>query len=187
MITQGKPVKGLEDRYVVYSDGEVMSLKYKRQERRRVLTPVNCRGYNRVLICKGKHKKSVFIHRLVAEAFIPNPLNYPCIDHIDGNKLNNDVSNLRWVSYQMNSRNPITYRRMVEKMKGSHLCAWRGHFGKEHPNSKRVAQYSLDGAFIKEFGSTMDVERELGIRHSYVSDCCNGKLKTTNGFIFKYL
>ena len=182
-----KPIEGFEDRYLISSFGRVKSLRYNRTNKERILRDGDTRGYRFVILVKDKNKRVALVHRLVAEAFIPNPNNLPCIDHIDGNKVNNNVSNLRWVTYKENSQNPITKKRQVENMKGSHICCWRGHFGKEHPKSKRVGQYSLDGVLIKEFCSTMDAERELGIRHSYISDCCRGNISYTKGFIFKYL
>lgn len=64
------------------------------------------------LVIKNKR-----LHRIVAETFIPNPDNKPCVDHIDGDKKNNSVSNLRWVTHKENNNNPITKKRQIESQK----------------------------------------------------------------------
>jgi len=84
------------ENYIIYSDGKVFGKRYNR-----FLKPYgDGRGYLQVQIA-GKNYK---IHRLVAEKFIPNPNNLPQVDHIDGDKTNNDVSNLRWVTHMTNGQ-----------------------------------------------------------------------------------
>ena len=81
--------------YLIYEDGRVYNQKFKRY----VKPPLQNYTYYRYNLCKNGEKKSVMIHRLVAIHYIPNPDNKPCIDHIDGNKINNNINNLRWVSH----------------------------------------------------------------------------------------
>jgi hypothetical protein len=72
--------------------------------------------YGYLHVCLSKEHKTWYptIHKLVALAFIPNPNNKPCIDHIDGNKLNNRLENLRWCTVKENNRNPVTIQRHKE-------------------------------------------------------------------------
>lgn len=85
---------------IVSNTGKVRSLLLDRE----IKPFVSNRGYLRVALCKGKQHKYVHVHRLVAEAFIPNPNGYDTVDHIDGNKLNNNVENLQWISRGDNIR-----------------------------------------------------------------------------------
>lgn len=85
---------------IVSNTGKVRSLIYDRE----IKPFVSNRGYQRVALCKDKTIKTVSVHRLVAEAFIPNPNGYDTVDHIDGNKLNNNVNNLQWISRADNIR-----------------------------------------------------------------------------------
>ena len=82
------------DDYEVLSDGRILNKRWNR-----FLKPqLNNKGYERVQLCG----KFYFVHRLVAEKYIPNPDNLPQVNHIDGNKTNNNVNNLEWVSNQQN-------------------------------------------------------------------------------------
>lgn len=91
----------------------------------------NKHGYNVVVLCNGT-RKSVNVHRLVAAAFIPNPDNKPCVDHIDGDKSNNRADNLRWVTTKENCNNPITKSRLNKKI-GEYMV---GRFRRIAPTSK---------------------------------------------------
>lgn len=75
----------------------------------------NKQGYNIVVLCNGI-RKTINVHRLVAAAFVPNPENKPCVDHIDGDRANNHADNLRWVTAKENCNNPITKSRLHKKI-----------------------------------------------------------------------
>lgn len=108
--------------YKVYEDGTIVSAKYKKE---RILKPrPHSHGYKKVCLRINNVNHDWLVHRLVASLFIPNPKNKPEIDHIDGNKANNAVSNLRWVSTMENYHNPNTINHHVgihfkkKKLKG---------------------------------------------------------------------
>jgi len=157
-----KPVVGYEGLYEISNLGKVKSLKYGKE---RILKPRNNKGYLEVDLPKdGKHK-SYKVHRLVAQAFIPNDDLFKTeINHIDENKENNNVNNLEWCNRQYNNN----FGTRIEKI------------------SKQVNQYDLAGNFIQTFPSMHEIERQLGYNNSHICNCCNGKLKTAYGFIWKY-
>ena len=85
--------------YLIYNDGRVYS-----KRRNMFMKPnKNTTGYFFIKLCKNGKHKNFLIHRLIAEHYIDNPNNKPCVDHIDGDKLNNHISNLRWVTNIENS------------------------------------------------------------------------------------
>ena len=92
---------GYEGKYKIYEDGRVWSYKYNK-----FMKPSpNKYGYCYIDLYKDKKRKTFRLHRLVALNFIPNPNNLPEVDHIDRNKQNNDLSNLRWVTPAENCEN----------------------------------------------------------------------------------
>ena len=117
-------VQGYSD-YLIYEDGRVWSKKRWRVNGGFLKQTISSSGYYRVALCNKTTPKTHTVHRLVAQAYIPNPLNKPQTDHIDGNKLNNDVSNLRWVTNLENGNmfkstfNPKSGHRGVGKHKTS--------------------------------------------------------------------
>ena len=120
-----KPIKDFEGYYEVSNIGRVRSLNYKRTGKGKILKNIeDYKGYLEVGLTKNGKRKQFKVHRLVAEAFIPNPENKPCIDHINTIKSDNRVENLRWVTYKENSNNEKT----LEKFKGEN----HHFFGKHH-------------------------------------------------------
>ena len=99
-----KWIEGYEDLYKIYENGEVE--KYYKNGNTIILKPwIDIVGYKRVGLCKNGKRKNFRIHRLLALHFIDNPNDYLFVDHIDINKLNNNLENLRWVTQSINNRN----------------------------------------------------------------------------------
>lgn len=113
------------------------------------------------------------VHRLIAEAFIPNPDNKLEVNHINGDKLDNLPSNLEWVTFSENKIHAIQ----------------TGLNDYTKNKMKKVAQYSLEGDFIREYESINQVAKCFGKegQHSNVRKVCEGKRKTFQGYIFKYV
>lgn len=167
-----KSIKGYEGLYEISSYGRVKSLSYKykngkvREEIIRV--PSITHGYEFLKLNKNGESKNYKIHRLVAEAFVPNPENKPEVDHIDTNKRNNMVENLRWVTRQENCDNPRTFK--------THMIAV----------TRPILQYDLDGNFLNYYPSIAEASRKTGIIVCTIQNCLAGRTQTAKGFIWKY-
>lgn len=183
-------VDGVENhRYQVSNLGRVKCLDWRYTGKEKICKlSVDNAGYLTVKI-DGVTRKA---HRIVAETFLPKPdPERNCIDHRDTDKTSNFVilaadgqtvidSNLRWVTYRENNRNPITRKHMSEN------AAMLGKFGAEHNRSVSIVQFTLDGQFIREWPAGNEVERELGISNSNINKCCRGKLNSAGGFKWMY-
>ena len=112
-----KEIKGFEGYYMISNKGRVKSLERKvffthavtkerhlKTNKEKILKNRNCKGYDFVTLCKVNYSKSFRICRLVAIHFIENPYNKPCVNHIDGNKANDNVSNLEWCTHKENMK-----------------------------------------------------------------------------------
>lgn len=171
-------VDGVENpRYKVSSHGRIICLNWCRTGKPRLCRLTKMRdGYLRVEIdCVPKS-----VHRIVAETFIPNPEGKPCVDHVDTNRKNNCVDNLRWCTQKENSNNPLSKKHYSDN------AAMLGKFGAEHNSSISIVQLTKDGKFIKKWTCSYEVQRELGINQSAITKCCRGKQKTAGGFRWMY-
>lgn len=159
-----KEIKGYEDKYLISNLGNVKSLNYNNTkfEKERLLDDKN--GYKRVALLKNSKGKKFFVHRLVAEAFIPNPNNYPIVNHKDGNPSNNNIDNLEWCTIKYNTHHALETG--LIKM-------------------KKIKKFDIKGKYIKTYNNIWEIKKELkNICHIY--DCCRGERKTAYGFVWKY-
>lgn len=177
-----KPVVGLEDYYMISSLGRVRSLDRWRNAKNGSKSLLKGKimkehyidnGYIRVLLNNGTTKKKYLIHRLVAEAFLPNPNNLPQVNHKDEDKSNNMI----WV----NEDGSIDYNK-------SNLEWCDEKYNTRYSLSKPIMQFTIDGELVRKWDATIDIENNLGINHSAVSNCCKNKYgyKTAGGYIWKY-
>lgn len=183
-------IEGYEGLYQITSFGRVISVdKYDRFGRKTEGREIKLskrgakRDYWSVVLHKNGVSKNYAVHRLVAQAFIPNNENKRCVDHIDNDKNNNRVDNLRWVTHKENMNNPITVRRMVEI---TNECG--RHFGTDNPFSRRIAVYKVTGEHVGDFDSAGLAIKELGLPlTTNVGRVCRGERKHTHGYVFRYL
>ena len=160
-----KKIWAVKDGFLVLRNGTIFSLNwYNTGKCVEVKQSKDGRGYLQFR-CNGR---KTLVHRFVAECFLPNPENLPCINHKDENKTNNCVENLEWCTHKYNLNYGTRNERIGET------------------NSKKVLQYTLDGKFVKEWQSLREIERVLGFSHGNISNCCNGKQKSAYGFVWSY-
>lgn len=155
-------IKGF-DNYIVSDAGDVMNKKTGRLLKQRI----NNRGY--VVYCLSKKGKHYYFlaHRLVAEAFIPNPENLQEVNHKDEDKQNNNAGNLEWCTRKYNTKYGTAHSRM-KKAQG-------------HP----IEQYSIDGKLIKKWDSIREASRN-GFDFRHIQACLKGESKTHKGYEWRY-
>lgn len=194
-----KEIKGYEGLYSVSNTGRVKSLR-----RNKIMAlKKTVDGYLRVGLRK-KGQKWYSVHRLVAIAFIENPNGCPQINHKDECKTNNNVDNLEWCTAKYNSNYGTHIERMIKNTDYSKIDYRARHehtdYAKRYLNtdykkigeatrkrlSKEVIQYSLLGNKVAEWGSTREIERILHYDHKGIVNCCNGRYRTSYGYIWKY-
>lgn len=166
-------------RYAVSNYGRVISFYFKDLYRFRVMTLRDSAGYLRAHLHVDGKSKLISVHRLVAMAFIPNPGNLPEVNHKDGDKHNNHVGNLEWVSKSQNKRHSIDVLKRPHPNQGRCL--------NDSVMFREVEQYSLNGELIESYHSIRVASTETGVNETNISRCANGKRKTAGGFIWKFV
>lgn len=160
-----KPIPGYEGLYEASNFGRIKSLK-RRGARERILKPNTCgKDYLCVLLYKEGTRKVSYVHRLVAQSFIPNLENKREVNHINGDKHDNRTKNLEWCSRSENL-----------------LHAYKTGLRKGRP----VAKFSKDGTFLCIYLSGNEAQRETGIWQEAICACCKGKVKTAGGYRWSY-
>lgn len=169
-------VKSLKKDILVYKNS-VQKYKYLRKEK--ILKQVKTKtGYLQVNLSNGIKFTCYHTHRLVAKAFIKNTFNKPQVNHIDGNKTNNIVSNLEWVTASENSKH--SYKIGLSN-------AWhKKNSGKNTPTAKAILQLDLNGNLIKEWECGLDAVRKIGCNSSGISRCCHGIIKKHYGYKWQF-
>ena len=162
-----KDIKGYEGLYQVSNLGRVKSLNYNNTNKEKILKSETLRGYIRYHLFKKNKGKHYFLHRLVAEAFIPNPNNYPIINHIDGNPLNNNIDNLEWCTYKYNAEHAL--KTGLVNMYS---------FVMKDKKTKQV---------IRTFKNLYELQKEMNFsNYAHIYTCCKGKRKSAYGYIWEY-
>lgn len=149
--------------YLVNNYGDVFSLYSNK-----ILRPSNSRGYLHVVLMKNGKRHNMSVHRLVADAFVENPNGFPCVNHKDENKSNNNASNLEWCSYQYNNTYHLRHCKAGEKLR------------------KAVSQYDLDGNLVSVYESARIASEITGIREEWIARAARGERKTCKGFVWKW-
>ena len=167
-----KPISETNGEYLVSDTGLVFSAKSGKLLKQ----TLSSAGYYRVQLWINGQGKHCAVHRLVADAFVPNPNKYPVINHKDENKLNNRATNLEWCTYQYN----VNYGSCIEKR----ISNRRYETGKDHVRSKAVYQFSLDGQFIAEYESCHLAGIETGLNYKSIQKARSGQLKTFAGYVW---
>lgn len=188
-------IKEVYSGYFVTSDGRVFNKNGKElfQSREK-------KGYCKVHLFVNGKRINAWVHRLVATAFIPNPLELPQINHKDENPSNNCVDNLEWCTAKYNSNygkhnanvSSANKGRVISEEQRAKISESRkGKEPKEATkaaaiiNSKAVSQF-LDGSFIADYPSAHEAGRLTGIHFSHISECCRGNRRTAGGYQWKF-
>lgn len=163
-----KPIEGYPD-YEVSNLGRIKSLNYNRTGKEKIMKLQSGKnGYQIIHLCKNGIHYNFKIHRLVALAFLPNPNNLPCINHINENKTDNRVENLEWCTHKYNMNfGTILQRKSIKQ-------------------SKPILQLNNYGELVKKWNGAREVQRKTIFNQGNISRCCKGNSKTAYGYKWGY-
>ena len=175
-MEEWKDIKGYEGLYQVSNLGRIKSIPRAvcngfntRHIKERIRVQVKSKsGYMNVGLNKDGKFTRFRVHRLVAEAFLPNPHNYVEINHKDEDKANNHITNLEWCGREKNCNHGTRNKRISEYQ------------------SKPVVQISMTGEIVNTFSSASEAEKAIGAKGGHIGSCCQGKRKTAHGYMWRY-
>lgn len=184
-----KPVVGYEGLYEVSDLGRVRSLDreitterggrpFRYKMKGQIVIPHERRhGYLAVCLYGKESKNGRFsqksVHRMVAEAFLPNPNGYSEVNHLDENKQNNVLSNLEWCNHKENCHHGTAIERRAAKFRNG-------------PKSKAVDQLDMNGNYIRTFPSMAEAKRQYGFAQSNIHNAIHGKYSQAYGYKWRY-
>lgn len=159
-MAEAKEIKGFPG-YLITSDGEVIGKRLGKPLKPETIW----NGYKRVILFDGKKRRHMLVHRLVAEAFVPNPWNKLDVNHIDECKANNAASNLEWVTRSENCRHGTAQQRRGEK--------------------RRKKVRNVDTGEV--FNSIGDAAKTIATGKCHIGRACMGKCRTAGGYRWEYI
>ena len=166
MNEEWRDIKGYEGLYQVSNLGRVRSLNCRGHKGCiGILTPrLDGKGYEMVALYKEGKARNTKVHRLVAQAFIPNPNNHPQVNHKDEDKTNNNVDNLEWCTNEYNHNYGTRNERVAKSLSKKVICITTGEI----------------------FNSMREACRKYDINTGRMTECCQGKRKTAGGYKWEY-
>ena len=181
-----KDIESFED-YTIDIYGNV----YSKRKKIFLKQAINKGNYCKVTLQKNKFRKIYSVHRLVAEAFIPNPHNKPQVNHINGIKTDNRVENLEWVTAKENMNKAVEIGLFENVKKIQKENAIKNNLSKYHilandATKKKVIQYDKNNRLIKTYESISEASRQTKIKIQSISQVCNNKRKTAGGYIWHF-
>lgn len=160
-----KDIVGFEGLYQISNYGNIKS--FVKNNKGKPMKQRILRNYMSIGLTKNKKQYTFFVHRLVAETFIPNPNNFPCVNHIDGDKLNNSINNLEWVTYSENSKHSIY---ILDNKKPPKHKGENNHFSKH--NEKEIEELRKK----RKMGYTLkQLANEYNYTIGHICNICNYK------------
>lgn len=180
-MEEWRDILGYEGLYQISTAGRVKHLAQthanrfgKCKKREHFVGYKGSNGYMYVILHKDGKPHTVSIHRLVAEAFIPNPHNYDCINHKDESHDNNNVENLEWCSRKYNNN----YGTIKER---------RSVIMNAHPSTSKQVMCVQENGYLVSYPLARAAAKALNVNPSNIINCCNGKQKTCRGMEFYYI
>lgn len=165
-----KSIEGYEGLYEVSNMGRI------RNKHKRILKPQdNGKGYLKIFLCNGTSKKHLYVHRLVAQAFIPNPMNVNVVNHLDECPSNNRADNLEWTTQKGN----LHYGNAIHK-----ITEWSRNYWKTHTSLKRKPVRCIDTGEI--FTSIAEASNAKGTYSGNIVKCIQGLRSVAGGYRWEY-